>query len=129
HDDESDVHGEGEKRKHESYLHRRFGSPLDVVFGQFVRLVLAMGILAGFAMWWNANSGQSAVKQASEMMGSREEVTITASKKDVSKAIATFKDFDLKTKEQQPLRVRFVPQWICDAVGNWNGGLAGALLL
>jgi hypothetical protein len=130
HDDEVELRGrDGETHKHESYLRRRFGSPIDVIFGQGVRLALAMLILGGFALWWNANSGHAAVQEASQMMGSREEVTVTASKKDLAKAIQTYKDFDLKTAGPKPLRIKRVPDWICDAVGSWNGGLAGALLL
>jgi eukaryotic-like serine/threonine-protein kinase len=128
HDDSADD-GSARKRKHGSYLGRRYGSPLDVVFGQAVRLLLGLAILAGFAQWWNQNGGQDARKQAADMLGSREEVTVTAQKKDVSAAIVTHKDLDFKVNGRQPLQIKFVPRWICDAVGSWNGGIAGALLV
>ena len=84
---------------------------------------------AGFSWWWNQNYGQAALKEASDLRGSREEVTITAQKKDVSKAIATYKDIDFKVKEVKPLRVRMIPDRITNIAGSWNAGVAGAILL
>lgn len=126
-DAHEDEHGE--TRRHESYLRRRYGTPIDVVFGRGVRIIAALLLLAGFAFWWNANSGEEARKQASDLMGTREEVTITASQKQLTQAVKAYKDFDVQVKGRQPLHVKYVPDWIAEAVGTWNGGLAGVLLL
>jgi hypothetical protein len=94
-----------------------------------VRFALAAILLVGFALWWNQNGGQAALKEASDLRGAREDVTITAQKKDVSHAIETFKEVDFKMKGNQPLRTKWLPDRISDIVGTWNGGIAGAMLL
>jgi tRNA A-37 threonylcarbamoyl transferase component Bud32 len=113
HDDARPADEHDINRRRRSYFNRRFGSPLDVIFGQGIRLVLALFILAGFAMWWNVNNGQVAMDQASQLAHN----------------INPAKDFKIGIKPAQPLRVQYVPDWICDAVGSWNGGLIGVLLL
>ncbi len=134
HNDSAKVQIEGEEHEHdervrESYFKRRFGGPLDVLLGAHVRFALAAILLVGFALWWNQNGGQAALKEASDLRGSRVDVTITAQKKDLTHAIETVKDVDFKLKGNQPLRNAFIPNWIADIIGNWSGGLAGALLL
>jgi serine/threonine protein kinase len=134
HNDSAKVQIEGEEhddeeRVRESYFKRRFGGPFDVLLGAHVRFALAAILLVGFALWWNQNGGQAALKEASDLRGSRVDVTITAQKKDLSRAIETVRDVDFKLKANQPLRNAFIPNWIADLIGNWSGGVAGALLL
>jgi serine/threonine protein kinase len=134
HNDSAKVQIEGEEHEHdervrESYFKRRYGTPLDVLLGAHVRFALAAILLVGFALWWNQNGGQAALKEASDLRGAREDVTITAQKKDVSHAIETFKEVDFKMKGNQPLRTKWLPDRISDIVGTWNGGIAGAMLL
>jgi hypothetical protein len=114
--------------KRQSAFRRRYGTPVDWVFGQKTRFVLAVLVLAGFAMWWNQNGGAVVKKEASETMGSRQEVTETVLK-DPSKAITTVGDYDVKVRTNVPLKVKMVPEAITTAVGSWGGGVAGAILM
>ncbi len=124
--DETDNTGTS-KRKHQSAFGRRYGSPIDWIFGQKLRFVLGVLVLAGFAMWWNQNGGQVVKKEASDMMATREEVTETVLI-DPTKAISTTKDFNLIVKQNVPLRIAMVPTVLTDAVGSWGGAVAGAIL-
>ena len=128
--DDSPVRlGYGAGNRHGSYLRRRYGSPLNVASGPLVRFVLASLVLIGFGMWWSNNGGAAVAKQAADMVGSRREVTVTAAKKGVLQAIETQRDFEIANPTRQPLRIRHVPEVLCDAVGSWNGVFAGGLLL
>lgn len=115
------------KRKRQSAFARRYGSPIDWIFGQKIRFILAVAILAGFAMWWNQNGGQVVKKEAADTMGTREEVTETVLK-DPTKAISTAKDFNVKVKQDVPLKITGVPEVLTTAVGSWGGAVAGAIL-
>jgi hypothetical protein len=44
-------------------------------------------------------------------------------------AVRVFADFTASSNGYRPLRIARVPDWLCDAVGSWSGGLAGVLLL
>jgi hypothetical protein len=126
--DDSD-HDE-EHHKHESYIKRRYGGPLDIAFGKQVRFVLAALILAGFAMWWNVNGGWETKKEAANMMATQVDPTEIAKRKDISVAKIATKTNELASKTRnEPLRLRLVPDKLCDLVGSWNGGLAGVLLV
>ena len=115
-------------RRHESYLSRRYGSPIDLLLGRSVRLILGILILLGFARWWNQNSGVAALTRASQMMASREDSTVTASKS-ISHGIEVIRALDVKTAGREPLEVRHLPPWLCNALGSWQGGLAGLCLV
>ena len=128
HDDSIEVHS-SVARVHEGYLKRRFGTPSDIIFGQLVRVLAGIVILVGFGLWWNQNTGAQTLQQAASLVGNREEVTETAQKKDLTTAIKTFKGFGMGMKSSQPLKVALLPQIVTDAVGSWNGGLAGVLLI
>ena len=128
--DDSPVRlGYGAGSRHGSYFRRRYGDPLDVASGPLVRFVLATLVLIGFGMWWSNNGGVAVAKQAADMVGSRREVTLTAAKKGVLRGIETQREFEMANPTREPLRIRHVPDALCDAVGSWNGVFAGALLL
>jgi hypothetical protein len=128
--DDSPVRlGYGAGNRHGSYFRRRYGSPLDVVSGPLGRFVLASLVLIGFGMWWSNNGGVAVAKQAADMVGSRREVTLTAARKGVLQAIETQREFEMANPTREPLRIRHLPDALCDAVGSWNGVFAGGLLL
>ncbi|HEY2586967.1 MAG TPA: serine/threonine-protein kinase, partial [Tepidisphaeraceae bacterium] len=129
HDDSLTRLGYGTGRRRGNYFQRRYGSPLDIVTGPLVRFVLASLVLIGFGMWWSNNGGAAVAKQAVDMVGTRQEVTIQAAKKGVLRAIETQRDWEIANPIRQPLRIDHLPDWLCDAVGSWNGAVAGGLLL
>jgi eukaryotic-like serine/threonine-protein kinase len=129
HDDSTTRIGYGTGRRRGNYFRRRYGSPADVATGPLARFVLASLVLIGFGMWWSNNGGVAVARQAVEMVGSRQEATIQAAKKGMLRAIETQREWDIANPMRQPLRINHLPDWLCDAVGSWNGAVAGALLL
>jgi hypothetical protein len=115
-------------RRHESYLSRRYGSPLDLLLGRGVRLVVGLLLLLGFAHWWNQNGGVQALRQASQLAATREDAGATASKK-ISRSIEVIHYMDSGMQDRQPLRIAHVPQWLCNGAGSWRGALAGICLI
>ena len=133
---QSDVDDDSEEswepRSRQTYLRRRFGAPIDVVFGSGVRLVVSLLILAAFAVWFDRNGGEVAREQAAQLMGSREEAVAyvqRVKKTGAMSAVQTVKTFAVNDDAGRPLQLAHVPDWACTAVGRWNGGLAGVLLL
>lgn len=115
-------------RRHESYLSRRYGSPLEVLLGPGIRLVMGLLFLLGFAHWWNLNGGVEALRRASQLAASPEDAGTTASRR-ISGAIQVIHYIDSGAQERQPLRIPHLPLWLCDAVGSWRGALAGICLV
>lgn len=129
HDDSPPPRGHSRRGMHGNYFTRRYGSPADVLTGRLIRFVVATLLLVGFGTWWNENGGALVVKNTVEMSSSREEVTLTAARDTINRAIKTQRDYDINGPGHIPLRVEHVPDWLADPVGSWNGGLAGGLLL
>lgn len=127
---ESDEEFDRRRRRKQGYIGRRYGGPLDILFGQGTRLLLAIILLAGFAKWWNQNGGQRMVKEASDILATSTDPTEIAKRQNIESVKEATKDFNKQVAASNiPLRVKAVPDWLCDAVGSWKGGLAGALLL
>ncbi len=129
--DDADTHHDEKHPPHkrESYLKRRFGGPLDFVFGKQVRFIATVLILAGFAMWWNKNGGWEVKKNLADMQGQSENPADIAARKVITTAKEQVKAGELQSKRSmEPLRVTAVPDWVCNGVGSWNGGLAGTIL-
>ncbi len=124
--DESDD-GNGQ-RKHNSAFARRYGLPIDWIFGQKLRFLLGVLVLAGFAMWWNMNGGAVVKKTAADTMGSRQDVVAQVAI-DPSRAIVTAKEYDIELTGAKPLEIAMVPTSITTAIGSWGGGVAGAILI
>jgi hypothetical protein len=126
-DDVPEGDDAGTNRRHTSAFARRYGSPIDWILGQKVRFILAVVVLAGFAMWWNQNGGQAVKKEVADTMGTRQEVTETVMI-DPTRAISAMKDFNVSAAEPVPLEITGVPAVLTNAVGSWGGGVAGAIL-
>ncbi len=126
---DDDSHHIKFEHRRESYFKRRFGGPLDVAFGKQVRFVLAAMLLAGFAMWWNVNGGWELKKNAAEVMATSEDPTAIVARKVITTAKEQTKTAELQSKKKmEPLRLNMVPDAICDLLGSWSAGLAGAIL-
>jgi len=117
------------RRSHGSYLQRRYGSPLDIVFGRGVRLIGAMLLLIGFGLWWSDNGAKEVRNSAAAIYAKfkndgTEMKVVRRPIPNAPAAAANFSDTGIN-----PLRISQLPDRLCDAMGCWNGGIAGMLLL
>jgi hypothetical protein len=127
------------EREHLSWFQRRFGTPLDFALGQQVRFILAMFVLAGFALWWQQNKGQEALQQGAQIIGSKREVidvtakdfskNVTSVVKDTAKDVAQGLQKASDTTTQKTLELPLVPLRVREALTGWNAALAGLILL
>lgn len=115
--------------QHEGYIKRRYGGPLDVLFGRGVRFVLAAMLLAGFGMWVRDNTQDAAAEQISKTVSRAVDPNQIAKDKNITTGFKAEQVFKMSAGERKPLRVAIVPNSVCDAVGSWNGGLSGIVLL
>jgi eukaryotic-like serine/threonine-protein kinase len=129
HDDSPPPRGHSRREHAQSYLWRRYGSPLDILTGRLMRFVFATILLVGFGTWWNNNGAAEVQRTAVQMMASRQDETIAVAKNTINRAIQTQRNYEINGPGHIPLRVPPIPDWICEAIGSWNGGLAGALML
>lgn len=120
----------------QGYLKRRFGGPLDILLGRRVRFLLAALILLGAAQWIRINGTEAMGKSFSQVTQTLAEAPTqikdkldTAIDKGAPPKTETSGPSEEETTSLKPLDIPGVPQWICDAVGSWNGVLAGVLLL
>jgi serine/threonine protein kinase len=116
---------DGEDRVHESYLKRRYGSVWDVILGPGPRIVVGAALLCLFALWLRQSGGVE-VRDGQNLVTASDAVEKVKQGK-----IQTAKDLQLnvKAKDERPLRLGLIPDLIEDIVGNFNGGIAGGLLL
>ena len=134
----------GRYRRHESYLRRRYGGPLDMLFGPELRLIAAMMVLLGFGLWFGENGGRDTRNMLRRLPAQREDVSVTVKQDKVMQAEKFNKIFETKVSAETGEHsfsfsdggehhlsriVANLPVWLCDAVGCWNGAVAGALLL
>lgn len=110
--------------KHSSYVSRRYGGPMDTLFGPRMRFFLAAVILLGFLVWRYENRG-AIVNEIRQM----EAMRIDPVAQDPTKLADVRKLADVVSDTTRPLRIWGVPDALCDAVGSWNGGAAGLILL
>lgn len=123
----------------QGYLRRRFGGPFDILLGRRVRFLLAAAILLGAARWIQINGVETVGKEFSTITQSivqapeeiKDKINTAIDKGAVVKgnASSTETPATQQTAGLKPLELPGIPKWICDAVGSWNGVLAGALLL
>lgn len=114
--------------EHQSYLKRRVGGPLDVVFGKMTRFALAACVLAMFGLWWNQNYGARAKAEAQAItqaqMKSADQIV-----KEGGTRIAEVIGASTTGGGNVPLKIAMVPEWITAACGSWTGLAAGLILL
>jgi hypothetical protein len=87
-----------------------------------------MLILIGFGLWWSNNGANDTRNAAAQLVQSREDAAKTVAD-GAMHAIKVNRVFHFSDAGSEPLRISHVPDWLCDAMGCWNGGIAGALLL
>ncbi|HEX2973847.1 MAG TPA: hypothetical protein VHP11_16055, partial [Tepidisphaeraceae bacterium] len=119
-----DAEAERVHFKHASYVARRYGGPMDTIFGPRMRFFVAAVILLGFLMWRFENR-TAIVNEVKEMRAMRMDPVL----QDPTKVVDTRKVYEVVSYTSQPLRIWGVPDVICDTVGSWNGGVAGLILL
>ncbi|MFT3789262.1 MAG: protein kinase [Tepidisphaeraceae bacterium] len=124
---ESEISESLEGWERQSYLKRRVGGPLDVLFGKMTRFTLAALVLIGFAMWWNQNKKAAVAAELTAMQGQSIDPTKIDIKTGVAKVQQGLGAFNAGKNE--PLHVPGVPQKLADAVGSWPGLIAGLVLL
>lgn len=135
------------RRRYDSYLHRRYGGPFDLLFGRELRLIISMTILIGFGLWWTDNYGPQARKTAANIVKQyREDPSQTINRDKVMHAYSIARDTATEEANSGPiaqggprgmlqstgnraLAIGSIPTWLTDAVGSWEGGIAGMLLL
>jgi serine/threonine protein kinase len=112
--------------RRQSYLRRRVGGPLDVVFGPQVRFIAGVVIFGVFLLWLYQNRDY-AVEEAKVLAGTRVDPAAIAGKTD--KAIVTRRDYQSADLVRRTVDLPLVPDWIDDLLSSWNAGVAGALLI
>jgi serine/threonine protein kinase len=122
------THYKARRRRHGNYFERRYGSPFDILVGRSVRLVAAMLIMTGFGLWWSNNGAQDARNKAAALIQAREDATVTA-RDTVKQAVTVTRVFHFTNGGSERLRINHLPNWLCDAIGCWDGAIAGLLLL
>jgi serine/threonine protein kinase len=119
--------GRDGERAHESYFKRRYGTPLDFILGPQPRILLGVVLLVGFAVWVKINGGP--VVSNTGAVTQDLDISEIAQGKQVRERVAAVRQIDVKLNVGKPLRVPLVPDAVCDVIGSYNGGIAGALLL
>jgi serine/threonine protein kinase len=118
----------------QSWFKRRYGTPLDFVLGGGVRFVLAILLLAGFGLWFKQNQGDRAVQESADIISRQRVVDINARdlKGTIVKGATGMQQAGehlVNSTGTAPLRIKGIPDKLCDVAGSWNAGIAGALLL
>lgn len=117
----------------ESYLRRRYGTPLQMLTSPMLRLVCALVLLAVFANWWNINNADRIAATVNEVRTTRQEdaATVVESKQitQATKLIADEADVALGQAGERPLTLWFVPDAWLKPINPLSVLLAGVLLL
>lgn len=79
-DDELHDH----RRRHGGYVGRRYGNPVDWIFGQKTRFALAAIVLIACGMWWNKNGREAAEMGAVSFIGKSVDPTVLAGRSEIS---------------------------------------------
>lgn len=126
-----DTEGQGDPNYvRQSYVRRRYGSPVDIVLAPMWRVVVGMLLLACFAMWWNQN------KRTDTILNNFDPSKISAT--DATQLIKKGKDIVAKEVinanatadlQSQPLRVPMVPDRITDLLSGYPALIAGLLMV
>lgn len=116
------------ERERISFWRRRFGTPMDMIFGAKLRFILAAVLLTSFGLWMHANN--KTLEQASDFMTSQRSVDPTNIKEMTLKAKTGFTaERQTTPTDTKTLTLPFVPQTLNEALSGWNAAVAGAILL
>src|SRR5262249_2383658 len=77
---------EDEEYEKLSWFKRRYGTAIDLLCSQMVRVILALIVLGGFVLWWKQNSGERAAQQAVQVIDSRRELPVGGQLEDWKRA-------------------------------------------
>lgn len=117
----------------ESYLKRRYGTPLQMITSPMARFACALVLLAVFANWWSSNNVERVAATVNEVRTTRqEEATKVVASKDIkqaTKVIASEADEALARSKDRPLTVWFIPDALLKPINPLSVLLAGVLLL
>jgi eukaryotic-like serine/threonine-protein kinase len=121
---------EGSESSGEGYLKRRYGGPLDIVFGRLPRFVLAALLIALFGVWFQQNDGRDMAKGFVDVTESRrDEATEQVARREFQAGTVTAGDVEAM-KPVPKLTIKGIPDsWLTPFDKGWPTGLAGALLL
>ncbi len=120
--DEDDVR---QRPMRGGYLSRRYGGPLGIILAPRLRFFLAAFLLTGFLIWRYDNRA-ALMAQVEQIQGQDMDQTIVLKPPtglDAKKLATSVAEGD------RPLRVRGMPDRLCDMMGSWPGGTAGLILL
>lgn len=124
------VHGPGEDDVHHGpirggYLSRRYGGPLGIILAPRLRFFLAAFLLTGFLMWRYDNRAALMAQVDQIQQQDMDQVIVLKPPTGLdARKLATS-----ATEGDKPLRVRGMPDRLCDTLGSWPGGTAGLVLL
>jgi len=90
------------KRERGSQFARRYGNPVEIAFGQHVRVLLALVVLAGFIAWQKQNASIYA-QQGADLIGTSEDPVDIANQKKIDAVKMQTKDFGDISRPWRPL--------------------------
>ena len=130
-DTEVEIADEDDAYIRHGYFRRRFGTPLDMVFGQPLRLLLALIMLSGFALWFNKNGSERVISELSTFNAKAVDPAADTSKSKAGpiKPIVNDNLVTARTVRLKNMLPLAVLDPLYDAIGSPTGGLAGLLLL
>ena len=117
------------------YFRRRFGGPFDILLGRRVRFILAAVLLLGAGKWVQMNGAARILEELRGVTESLEHTKQVLAQKIESTAVQGTVAPVAKPQAAEevaitePLRIKGMPDRICDEVGSINGLVAGVLLL
>lgn len=128
--DETPAEGRHFKREHHLYITRRYGSPLDILFGSGVRFAAAVLILAGFLVWRYQNDDLPRLLSAAEEVATaqRQDDAVVATGR-VTSAVNVVRDKISQAGVQRRLQLPGMPDFMEMLLGSWGAGVAGLLLM
>ncbi len=113
----------------QSYLRRRYGTPLQMLTSPMLRLLVALVLLTIYAHWWNSNFGASALSALNEVKTTHQKdaVDVAGAKKILGSTQVEAVEA-IKLSEKKKLELPLVPVALTHPIEP-NAVLASGLLL
>src|SRR5690606_13052790 len=96
-----DEHAPGYVKQ--SYLRRRYGTPLQMLTSPMLRLAVALVLLTAYANWWNINFGPNAIGAVNEVATTHQRDAVDIVKDKDVKAITQLVATEARKAESRPL--------------------------